>query len=300
MPAPALIPIAAPGLSAEIDPVGAELHALRDADGRDLLWDGDPAVWAGRAPVLFPIVGALAGGEYRWRGRTYALPRHGFARRRRFELVERSADAALLRLAWDEDTFAVYPFRFALDIGFSLAGATLTMTASVRNLDLDAVMPASFGFHPAFRWPLPYGAPRAQHRLRFERAEPASIRRIDVEGLVRPDLLPTPVAGHDLILDDALFADDAVIFDRLESRRLRYGAETGPWLDIAFADTPWLGVWSKPGAGYVCIEPWQGVADPQGFAGDLTAKPGIVIVEPRRMHAVNMSVSLSGQAGSAA
>ena len=73
--------IASSGLAAEIAAVGAELVRLTDGAGRDLLWNGDPAWWTGRAPILFPIVGELRDGQYRLDGKTYLLPRHGFARR---------------------------------------------------------------------------------------------------------------------------------------------------------------------------------------------------------------------------
>ncbi|HEX4182029.1 MAG TPA: aldose 1-epimerase family protein [Caulobacteraceae bacterium] len=288
----ALVAISSEGLSAQINPLGAELHALSDSEGRGLLWDGDPSVWSGRAPILFPIVGALNGGQYRWGGKSYALPKHGFARRSLFEVVEASPSSATFRLEWSEETLLVYPFRFQLDVRFSVSGATLDIVATVRNLDAAAAMLASFGFHPAFRWPLPYGQPRAEHRIEFEAPEPEPIRRIDADGLVRPQGLVTPVRGRELALRDELFADDALIFDPVHSRKVRYGAGAGPRLEVAFPGTPRLGVWTKPGAGYVCIEPWRGVADPQGFDGDLSAKPGVFAVEPLQSAVMTMSVGL--------
>jgi len=280
------------GLSAEIDPFGAQLFALRDADGKDLLWDGDPTFWTGRAPVLFPIVGALNGDRYRLGEREFSLPKHGFARHRLFEIVEASVDRAVFRLRWDEETLAVYPFQFELDLAFALTGASLTITATVRNLDPDASMPASFGFHPALRRPLPYGQPRADHALVFEHDELAPIRRVDTDGLVLPDAVPTPVEGATLALRDDLFTNDAVVFDRFTSRQLTYGADAGPHLDVAFPDTELLGVWTKPGADYVCIEPWHGWADPAGYSGDFWDKPGVFTVEPGGERAMVMSITL--------
>jgi galactose mutarotase-like enzyme len=290
----ALVLIRSAGLTAEIDPMGAELHRLTDAEARELLWDGDPDVWAGRAPILFPIIGELAGGQYRWRGETYALPRHGFARRSLFDVVETESHSATFRLGWSAASLAVYPFKFRLDIRFSVQDSTLTITTLIRNLDADGPMFASFGFHPAFRWPLPFGAPRSEHRLAFDEPEPEPIRRLDAHGLVQPALFSTPVEGLDLPLDDRLFADDAVIFEQVHSRKLRYGAATGPQLEIAFAQTERLGVWSKPGANFVCIEPWHGVADPVGFEGDLSAKPGILAIGPAEAVQVSMSVAQIG------
>jgi len=113
-------------LTAEIDPRGAQLSTLR-ADGGDLLWNGDPAVWAGRAPLLFPIVGVLAGGTYRLGSKTYPLSRHGFARERFFTLKNSSRSAAAFSLHADESTRSVYPFQFELDVRYELSGATLAV-----------------------------------------------------------------------------------------------------------------------------------------------------------------------------
>ncbi|WP_420142533.1 aldose 1-epimerase family protein [Sphingomonas sp.] len=266
-------------IAAEVDPLGAELVRLQDEQGRDLLWDGDPAFWTGHAPILFPIVGALAGGVLRLDDEEYPLPRHGFARRRAFTLVERDAARVTFRLEADAESRAVYPFDFRLDIGFLLMRTTLTCEALLHNPGA-APLPASVGFHPAFRWPLPWGGARESHRLRFEKNEPAPIRRVDGDGLLRPEHLPSPIVGQDLPLADALFEDDALILDRPESRLVSYGVPGGRQMRIGFAGMPMLGIWSKPGAGFVCVEPWQGIADPVGFAGDFPAKPGVVEIAP--------------------
>lgn len=278
-------------LHAAVDPQGAQLCVLQDARGRDLLWNGDPTVWSGRAPILFPIVGALNGGVFRWRGRTCALSKHGFARGRRFDVVSADATAVRFRLVPDDETRAGYPFEFELDVTFMAKGNALTVTASARNTGTD-VMPASLGFHPAFRWPLPDGAARATHVIDFEHDEPAPIRRIDGAGLVQPNAFPTPVHGSRLGLDDALFVQDAVIFENLVSRRVHYHGETGPTITLSFPDAGWLGVWTKPGAGFVCIEPWRGVADPAGFTGEFDAKPGVRLIEPNEALVLTMVIEV--------
>jgi galactose mutarotase-like enzyme len=278
-------------LGAEIDPLGAQLSVLRDGGGRDLLWDGDPAVWKGRAPLLFPIVGALAAGTYRLGSKTYRLPRHGFARDRQFKLVTCTRTAATFELAADRASLEIYPFRFALAVRFELDGPTLTVTTNVHNAG-DEPMPASFGYHPALRWPLPFGRERSRHWLEFEREEPAPIRRLDADGLLTPVAHPTPISNRRLVLADALFRDDAVIFDGIRSRTVVYGADTGPRLRLRISDAPYLGVWSKPGAPFICIEPWHGIADPEGFGGDFHAKPGIFVVPPGSARSIEMSITL--------
>jgi galactose mutarotase-like enzyme len=288
------ITIASEGLTAQIDPLGAQLFTLRDVDGQDLLWDGDAAFWTGRAPILFPIVGALAGGRYRCDGEIYHLSRHGFARTKRFEVSQATGTTATFTLQSDAETASVYPFAFGLAVTFAIHRQTLTITASIRNPG-DQSLPASFGFHPAFRWPLPYGRARAGHRILFAADEPGPIRRLDGQGLVKPMGEATPVIGRELTLTDSLFADDAVIFDRLSSRSLRYGADDGPALRIDFPDAPYLGVWSKPGAPFVAIEPWCGIADPEGFQDDFRRKPGVFEVAPGRERRISIHVTLIPQ-----
>ena len=278
-------------LTAEVNPLGAQLSALRDSGGRDLLWGGDPAVWNGRAPLLFPIVGTLAGGSYRLDSKVYSLPRHGFARGRMFEVLESTPAAAAFRLTADETSLQVYPFDFELELRFALEGPALSVTAFVRNRS-TVEMPASFGFHPALRWPLPFGRDRSSHFIEFALDEPAPIRRLNSEGLLTPERYPTPISHRRLALTDALFQDDVVIFDQIQSRSVTYGADGGPRLQISYPDAPYLGVWTKPKSRFICIEPWHGVSDVVGFAGDFRAKTGVFTVAPGSALPIKMEITL--------
>ena len=284
------VTIRSAGLAATIDPHGAELVSLRDAEGGELMTDADPAFWTGHAPLLFPVVGKPAGETIRVDGRAYPMKQHGFARRRDFALAAEAADRVTFRLVDDAETRGVYPFAFRLDVTYALAGAALTIEVVVANPS-DAPLPASFGFHPAFAWPLPYGAPRAAHRIVFAADEPEPLRRLAADGTVAPDPRPSPLDGRTLALDDALFAQDALVWDAVRSRSVRYGAPGTPQLDIAF-DAPMLGVWTKPGARFVCIEPWHGLADPEGYTGAFEDKPGVFIVAPGDEKRIVMTVSL--------
>jgi galactose mutarotase-like enzyme len=276
---PDLIAIASSQFSAAINPLGAELTHLRDAQGRELMTDADPAYWTGHAPILFPVVGRPNGDVIRIDGVAYAMKQHGFARHSMFELVEHEAGRALFRLTDSEETRPFYPFAFALEVGFSIAGPTLAVDVRITNRG-GAVMPASFGFHPAFAWPLPYGEPREAHRILFEADEPEALREIVPGGQIGTAKRPSPLDGRTLWLRDELFANDALIWDPVQSRRVTYGAPVGPQLDIAFPDTSKLGIWTKPDAHYVCIEPWHGIADPEGFTGDFRDKPGVFEIAP--------------------
>jgi galactose mutarotase-like enzyme len=280
-------------LGAAVSARGAELQRLHTTAGEELLWDGNPAVWAGRSPLLFPVVGNVKDDHITVRGQHYPLLRHGFARTSTFELVDSSGTHCTWRLRANAETRAHYPFAFRLEVSYALDGARLTMRATVANEGAES-MPASFGFHPAFRWPLVQGVAREDHEVRFEKPEPEPIRRL-ASGLLDGSE-PTPVAGDRLALADALFERDAVIFDQPRSRRLTYGPAStsakGRRLQLDFPEMPQLGIWSKPGAGFVCLEPWHGFADPVDFVGELAEKPGIVAIPPHSDRVFEISVTV--------
>jgi galactose mutarotase-like enzyme len=280
-------------LQATISSLGAELVGLRDSDGLDYLWHGDPAWWPSHAPILFPIVGEVRGNTLKVDGKRYPIGRHGFARGSTFEVVRTERARCSFQLCANDQTRAHYPFEFALDLHYEVVGRQLHVRAEVTNHGKD-VMPASLGFHPGFRWPLVPGVPKEAYAISFEKLEDKPIRRL-ASGLLAAAPIPSPVHDKKLALTDALFINDALIFDRLNSRRVTYRASTGPSIEVRFDSMAHLGIWSKPGAGFVCIEPWQGFASPEDFDGELKDKPGMTLVAPRTTKRFEIAVGVSGR-----
>lgn len=268
-------------ICATVKAQGAELCSLRAA-GTEFIWQAGPA-WPRHAPLLFPIVGRLANDTLRHRGKTYRMTQHGFARDSRFGWIERGESHCTLVLEDSEATRAVFPFPFRLTVAYTLDDAGLALSLVITNTG-DEVLPASLGGHPAFNWPLRPDMAKESYALTFSHAEPHSVRRLD-GGLMRAAAEPTPVRDAVLPLSEALFADDAVIFDRIESQSVRYAAgradSGGPSLSLSWQGFRELGVWSKPsGAPFLCIEPWRGYASPVGFDGEFTDKPGLMHIAP--------------------
>lgn len=260
-------------LSATIKAHGAELCSLEDGI-TEFVWQAGPE-WRRHAPLLFPIVGRLANDELRHRGKTYRMTQHGFARDSRFAWAERGERSCTLVLEDSEATRALYPFAFRLSAAYAIDDVGLDLTLTIANTGKET-LPASIGGHPAFNWPLRPGLAKESYALTFASAESSPIRRLD-GGLLRPATEPSPVKGAVLALSEALFTDDAVIFDRMESNAVRYAASTGPWLKMSWRGFRELGVWSKPsGAPFLCIEPWRGHASPAGFDGEFSDKPGLM------------------------
>lgn len=269
-------------LRATVKAQGAELCSLEDGGGIEFVWQAGPE-WPRHAPLLFPIVGRLANDELRHRGKTYRMTQHGFARDSRFAWAERGESRCTLVLEDSEATRALYPFAFRLTATYAIDDSGLDLTLTIANTGKET-LPASLGGHPAFNWPLQPELAKESYELTFAKAESSPIRRLD-GGLLRAAAEPGPVKGTVLPLSEALFVDDAVIFDQIESGSVRYaaqqGASTGPWLKMSWRGFRELGVWSKPsGAPFLCIEPWRGYASPAGFDGEFTDKPGLMHIAP--------------------
>lgn len=262
-------------LSLAIAPLGAEMQYLRTAAGDDLLWDGDAAFWTGRAPVLFPIVGRAIGDRIAVGEHTAPLPQHGFARRSRFTLEEQTPTYCRHVLRATPQSRKVYPFEFALHLSYRLDGGTLDVGAKITNED-SRPMPFGFGFHPAFRWPLPHADQTAHHVTLAGGGNP-DMRELD-DGLLKPAAIDGPFVNGDLVLKEEMFAKGALVFPN-GSDRLRYGAPGGPSLSFAFDNLPDLALWRPIGAPFICIEPWHGTASYVGDGPQLADRPNAITLE---------------------
>jgi galactose mutarotase-like enzyme len=262
--------------------VGAEMQSLRRADSPvEYLWQGDPASWGRSAPHLFPVVGRLKRDTFVHQGKAYTLGQHGFARDREFAVEGRTATGATFVLHDDADTLAIYPFRFRLAVAYRLAGGTVEITYGVENAGGEE-MPFSIGAHPGFRCPLSGSERFEEYVVEFERAETA--RRYPVEdGLVSRRGEPFLSGESAIPLGTRTFERGALVFKELTSRRARLvGRQSGHGVDLTFAGFPFFALWGRPGAPFVCLEPWCGVADAPDASGRLEDKEGVVRLPPGR------------------
>jgi galactose mutarotase-like enzyme len=274
---PDLVRIESDGLAVEVSSLGAEMQSLTTRDGRSWGWNGDPAFWAGRSPILFPIVGKAPDNQVLVDGQAYEMQQHGIARRSEFRLVGSDAASCLHELTASEASKAAYPFEFRLTLRHAVDGLRLTATAEVTNTD-SRPLPFGLGFHPAFAWPLP-GAEGREHFVQLDNDGEPALSRIE-GGLRKPTLLPSPFKAGRLLLEHDYFEEDAMIFPDGAGAGLVYGTDGGPSLKFRFENLPNLALWTKPGAPFLCVEPWHGTAPEIGASAEIAARPYALELAP--------------------
>ena len=280
-------------LRIEIAAMGAELTRIFDRRRSvELLFDGDPAYWKRRSPILFPNVGKTFGNVVRIGGKIYPTSQHGFARDMEFALEEADTAHCVYLLKSSEATLRRYPFPFELRISYALAGAALQVRWSVTNPGAED-MYFTIGGHPAFCFSA--GETKADYMLHFPGRDSLRYVLLDAQsGTALPENARTLCLEQGCLpLSDELFAHDALILDDSQVEEVWLCRRDGSSrLGMRCAGFPNFGIWSVKGAPFVCLEPWQGRCDNQGFAGELREKPGVTCLKPGQVFEKSYSVVL--------
>lgn len=278
-------------LTVDVAALGAEMQTLATRDGRNWLWSGDATFWTGRSPILFPMVGRAPMDVISVDNNRYQMGQHGFARRSAFTLVEEWRERCTYRLVSSESTLAMYPFDFQLDIEHRLEGRAVVVTAELTNTG-KMPMPYGLGFHPAFAWPLP-GGEGQPHEITLDNGGEPDLLRLS-GGLVVPEPLPSPFEEGKLTLRHDYFDSDAMIFPEGAGAGAVYGAANGPSVHFTWENLPNFALWTKPGAGFICLEPWQGTAAVVGGGDALDRRPYTAFLGPDAVARYNFKAELRG------
>lgn len=276
-------------LTVDISTLGAELQSVK-CGGEEFLWQGDPAVWSGRAPVLFPICGGLKEDKYILNGKEYTLPKHGFGRKYEYMAETVEASKAVFLLTANEETKKGFPFDFELRISYTLDGKSIKVGYDVINKS-DEDMYFSIGGHEAYA--CPEGV--EEYYLKFEKKE--TLTHNELKGVLLTDNCTVLAEDTDeLPLKYSYFDIDAITMLNLKSRKVTLCHKTqGPKIHLDFNGSDYMFVWTKPGAnaGYICLEPWCGIPDFEGSSYDITKKAGINKVSPddtfKRIHTITIA-----------
>ena len=267
-----------------VDQKGAELTSIYHKSLQlEYMWEGDPVYWSKHSPVLFPVVGGLKTNTYFFDNRPYQLPRHGFAREKKFSVANQSAASISFTLSDDEETLVVYPFRFELTIKYTIDGSELAVSYQVKNKSNEDMF-FSIGGHPAFKVPLVDGTNYDDYYLEFNQEEKSCKWPVSPDGLIESE--PSPFFQNDsrIPLKKSLFQQDALVFKDLHSDSVSLRCnkhEHG--LDFEFKGFPYMGIWAAKNADFVCIEPWCGIADSVHADQQLKSKEGIIRIVKEKL-----------------
>ena len=269
-----MISLQNPNITASISLHGAELQSLNHAAHGNIIWRKDDRHWNRFAPILFPIVGRLLQDQYRYGNETYAMKQHGFARDEMFEVVEQTATKAVLKLTDNERTRLQYPFAFELLVCYELLEHSLHTQYQVRNTG-DSNMYCSIGGHPGFH----LDGNLSDYYLDFGGEYVLSQHLI--EGNYYSGETQDIKLSRNFKLEDSLFQSDAIVLKNPPFQSLGF-CKQGIGNIFTFHCKDWtaLGLWTKPGAPFFCIEPWWGWADAIDAAGKLEEKDGTHTLYP--------------------
>ncbi len=258
-------------LEITINSHGAELTRLKDVkSGKNYLWDARPEYWARYSPVLFPLVGSLKNKTYSYEGIKYNMNQHGFARDKEFEMLEQTEDTIWFVLKSTEETMAVYPFPFTLQVGYQLINRQVKVMWKVIN-EGQKNMFFSIGAHPAFVCPIEPHTKREDYYLQFDGADRLTYRLLTKEGLAQKHVNSLETEGGIIPFDKELFSKDALVFENHQTQKVSLlTPEKVPYITVQF-DAPLFGVWTptRGDAPFICIEPWYGRCDGEDFDGTL-------------------------------
>ena len=272
-------------IEAVIKTKGAELFSLKK-DGKNYIWDINTDFWNKTSPILFPIVGALKNNEYHYNNKTYKLPRHGFARDFDFEIISKSEDAVTFSLKYSDETLKVYPFQFELRILYILEDSRLIVKYQIINLS-DEKMLYSIGAHPAFA----IDGDFEEFSLVFDEEKELETHQLNHD-LFSGKTEKIILNERNLALDYQLFENDALVFKNSVTQSLTLAKNNQPVIKVGFPDFPYLGIWTKENAPFICIEPWLGIADNTNSTGNLVEKEGIQTLEANAEKSVFWSVEV--------
>ncbi len=258
-------------LRVTIADAGAELISVWDkASGQERIWNADPAVWNRHAPILFPFVGKVYEGKYRIGGKEYAMKtQHGFARDQVFACVEATADSVTHRLIATEQTREIYPFEFQLTVCHRLLpGKQLAIEWTIENLG-EGEMFYSIGGHPGFM--APDGIRKEDCLISFPGKKALQYVSANPSGYIMPQIRTLPL--RDGFASWQADIPDTWIFEDHQVQSVGIALPDGtPFVTLHCEAFPMLAVWANPQGPFICLEPWFGRADDEGFTGTVRQK----------------------------
>ncbi len=272
---------------------GAELASIFNKNiSVELLWQADPEIWPWHAPNLFPVVGGCINNQILINKKSYKMLRHGFARNTEFLLIDRGPSYLKFALSDEIENLRNYPFKYSFQIIYELVDRAIRIIFKVINYDEQPVY-FSVGAHPAFNVPFFADENLEAYFLEFEKDEPLIRDCLSTDGFFNGKTGEVNRAENRLSLTADMFANDALVFKNLKSRKVSLKSKLhNHRISISYPNFNYLGIWAKPGAPFICLEPWIGCADTEGPGVELSEKEGIKKLDPGHVFEVDFKIEV--------
>ena len=272
--------------SLKVKEMGAELNSLiSKKTGIEYIWNGNTDIWYGQSPILFPIVGRLLDDKYILNGKEYEMAKHGIVRKKPFILTEKTKNSLTFIQTDDNESFQIYPYNFELKVIFELTQTGLKVTHTITNKS-NEIMYYSFGAHPAFNCEI-------GDYLEFSDDTELFTERIDHDSILIDEKFPVKMEENRIILTPDLFNNDALILSDFNSKKVSIKSRNHSRVIDFMFDSPLLGIWAKPNAPYVCIEPWWGVNDDYNKKADFSEKRAIMTLKPNENKSFSWEIEIT-------
>ncbi|MBE6751091.1 MAG: aldose 1-epimerase family protein [Ruminococcaceae bacterium] len=273
--------------SLSVKEMGAELTSLKSKKtGFEYIWQGNAEIWYGQSPILFPVIGRLLDDKYRLNGKEYSMQKHGIVRKKPFNLVEKTDSSLTFIQSDDEESLKIYPYHFDLFVTFRFTDNGIEVSHKVVNKN-DGVMYYSFGAHPAFNC-------KIGDYLEFDNPQVSVMNeQIDEESYLLDNQVELLKNEKRITLRKDTFDHDALILSGYTDKVISLKSDEHNRVVRFNFDSPVLGIWAKPNAPYVCIEPWWGINDNHDKKSDLSEKRGIMTLHAQESRTYTWSAEIT-------
>lgn len=262
----------------KVNDQGGELAGIFDKKNeREIIWCANPEIWNRHAPVLFPFVGEIYNKEYKYNNITYPMTAHGFARDSKFVFEGMKQNKLIHSLSSTKETKKIYPFDFKLEVLHSIEDNKVIVEWKVKNTG-DKEMLFSIGAHPAFNVPAKKEDAQKDYYLTFGDNETLQYIRISKEDgtALYEDTHTLNLVDGTYQVGEHLFDDGVLIFENKQLTTVGIAfPDKHQYVEIKCEGFPYVGVWTKPNAPFICLEPWYGRCDNHGFNKELKDKTGV-------------------------
>lgn len=279
----------------QIKKLGAEVVSFKKKeDNCEYMWNGDEKYWSEHAPLLFPIVCAVNNGEIKVDGQIHKIGNHGFAKKSEFELIEESDSKAVYKLSYDENTLAMYPFKFNLYVCYTLERNKLKIDYKVENVDNKEIY-FQIGTHPGFNCPLDKNGKFEDYYLEFECNETLERLYMNGSNLIISGKSKVILENNNILpLTRELFENKALVFRNINSKQVALRSKTtDKSVTLSYENLSYMCLWQAKDANFVCIEPWHGIADEDNFNGEFKEKEMIIKLKEGTNFECNYTIEIN-------